>query len=825
MAATHDIGVYKDLMAVLGAAAIAVPLLQRAKINPVLGYLLAGVALGPQALGGQTASYPFLEWVSVSEPENLAPFAALGVTFLLFIIGLELSLQRLWTMRRLVFGLGSLQVLLSAGAIGLAAHALGAPASAAVLIGLSLALSSTAIVIELLAAQNRLALGTGRTSFAILLMQDLAVVPLLMLVPILAPGQANSLLFNLGIAFGQSLLAIGAIIAIGFVVLRPLFRLVASSESQDLFVAAVLLVAVGSGVLTAAAGLSMALGAFVAGLLLAETEYRRAIESTIEPVKGLLLGVFFFAVGANLDLSVLLSNPIALLLAVVALVVVKGLIAAGLVRLYGFGWPIAAKTGALIGPGGEFAFIVIGLAIASGVVDAATGAFVLAVTSLSMVLIPLLDAAARRIFPAKTAAPVDPALLALPAHDDTVVAIVVGHGRVGALVSAMLKIHNVRHIVTEKRADLVAEARAAGKPVYFGDAMMPQFLEHCGLKTAKAVIITIHDWQATDVIVAAARQTHPGVAIVARARDADHARHLYEIGVTDAVPETIEASLQLSEAALVDLGIPAGPVIASIHEKRDEFRHALQEAAQTAGRSTSRGRTLQIKCAWRGQDLTEAAALIASPFCLRPVDDVEVRQQDCHVAFGVVAKPRGVDAVTPATVKGGDIGGPYVFQHMETGAALLGAPHHALIEPALYQLIVFFHPLRGRFSCVTVEEAAGAGFDRVAQDFVRLHSAGLVGGAHGQRPAHSGVARERNPRKCDAALAHRALQDGEFDREFSCRHLLREGRVVRSDEGVGGDDVAAGDLEPAQVDDLEVDLDQSRAFPQQRVIGRCTKIR
>lgn len=588
MAAAIDIAAYSDVMVVLATAAIAVPLLQKAKINPVLGYLLCGVTLGPQGLGGLIQQWPALFWITVDDPARLATLAELGITFLLFIIGLELAPQRLWTMRRLVFGLGSLQVIVCAVALGLLAHAAGQTAAAATVIGFSLALSSTAIVIELLAAQNRLSLSTGRASFAILLLQDLAVIPLLLLVPILAPGDHGSILQGLATAFAQAVFAIGLVGIVGYAVLRPLFRLVASNGGSDLFVAAVLLVAVGSGVLTASAGASMALGAFVAGLMLAETEYRKAIEATIEPIKGLLLGVFFFSVGASLDVSVVATQPLLIAAGVAGLVLIKGVIIAALTRGFGFSWPVAARTGAILGPGGEFALIVLGLATTAGLVEAKTGAQLLAMTSLSMALIPVLDAIAQRLFAIPSARPADPALLATPG-DEKPVAIVVGYGRVGALVSSMLDVHSVPHLVTEKRPDLVSDARSSGQPVYFGDATTPQFLERCGLADAKAVIITIHDWKATDEIVAAVRAARPDVTIVARARDADHARHLYEIGVTDAVPETIEASLQLSEAALVDLGIPTGPVIASIHDKRDEFRHALQAAAKQAGRSGSKG--------------------------------------------------------------------------------------------------------------------------------------------------------------------------------------------------------------------------------------------
>lgn len=589
MAGPYDITVFKDGIVILATAAIAVPLLQRVRISPVLGYLLMGMLLGPHMLGALTRTIPAADWITIREPENLARVGEFGVAFLLFIIGLELAPQRLWIMRRLVFGMGSLQVFISAAVIAVIALIAGQGPAAALIIGSSLALSSTAIVVELLSQQNRLSLGTGRASFSILLMQDLAVIPLLLLVPALAPGSGASLFLGILQALAQAFVAVGLIVAIGYMVLRPLFRLVASNGGNDLFVAAVLLVAAGSGVVTAAAGLSMALGAFVAGLLLAETEYRKLIEATIEPVKGLLLGCFFFTVGAGLDLSVILDNPFAILAGLVALLVVKGVIVAAIVRAFGFTTVVAGRTAALIGPGGEFAFIVLGLALTSRVITPEVAAYILALTSLSMALIPLLDRFAQWALPLPAITSSDPALSLLPNEDQKVGALVIGYGRVGALVSDMLNVHGIPHVITEKRPDLVSDARKDGQPIYYGDALNTSFLQHCGLMRAAAVIVTIHDWEATDDIVRTVRSINTTIRIIARARDADHARYLYELGVTDAVPETIEASLQLSEASLVELGIPAGLVIASIHEKRDQYRVALQSAAGKAGRTVTRG--------------------------------------------------------------------------------------------------------------------------------------------------------------------------------------------------------------------------------------------
>jgi CPA2 family monovalent cation:H+ antiporter-2 len=587
-----DFGIYRDAMIVLGTAAVLVPLGQRYKLSPILGFLIAGAVLGPGGLGSLWYTFPAVRWVAITDERGLGAIAELGVVFLLFLIGLELSFKRLVTMRRLVFGLGVLQVAISALLIGLMASLLGARPASAVLIGISLALSSTAIVIEVLSRKQRLSTLTGRTCFAILLLQDLAVVPLLFLVTILGPDNQGTLVGGLLQAFAQAILVIAAIALVGSLILRPLFRLVASVESTELFVAAALFVAVGSGLASAAAGLSMALGAFVAGLLLAETEYHRAIEATIEPFKGLLLGVFFFSVGMSLDIGGLITNPLPIVAGIAGLIAIKVAVLIGLLRLFRVPWPATAESALLLGPGGEFAFIVIGLAVVKDIVGRDTGTLVLAITSFSMAIIPLLDILGRRIARELSSEREPNPALSVPPPQEQIDAIVIGCGRVGRLVSEMLSLHKVRHIIVESDPGVVTKWRAEGWPVYFGDAKNTVFLRHCGIMSANGVIITVNKPSVADQIVASVRELRDDIVIVARAADEGHARHLYKLGVTDAVPETIEASLQLSEATLVGLGVPTGPVIASIHEKRDEFRDALQGAA---GRPTRGLRASQKK--------------------------------------------------------------------------------------------------------------------------------------------------------------------------------------------------------------------------------------
>jgi monovalent cation:H+ antiporter-2, CPA2 family len=591
--AAIDIGVMKDVLVVLGTAGVVVPLMHRLKVGSVLGFLLAGAVLGPHGLARLGHLWHPISWITVTEVEDIAGIADFGVVFLLFVIGLELSVARLSALKRLVFGLGALQVLLSAALIAAVALQFGTSPPTALVLGGCLALSSTAVVIEVLAEQKRLTSQPGRTAFAILLFQDLAVIPILFMVETLgATGTGGqSIWVGLGLALAQGIAAVGAIVLAGRALLRPLFRLVAETRSAELFTAATLFVAIATGVATLAAGLSMALGAFVAGLLLAETEYRRAIEATIEPFKGLLLGVFFFSVGMKIDLDFVVAHPGLILAGAVGLVAIKGLVTGLGARLFGVPPAHAVKTALLIGPGGEFAFIVVALAQALRLVDADTATFVIAIVSLSMAAIPFFDLVGKRLSrEIDRRTPTAPELSIAPPEDREVRALVVGYGRVGQLVAAMLDVHAVPWLAVDLEADNVVDGRRAGHPVYFGDVTNPLFLRSCGIAEATAVIVTMHKPTAVDAVVDTVRAERADVALVVRARDADHARRLYRKGVTDAVPETIEASLQLSEAALIDLGVPMGPIIASIHEKRDEFRKTLTQAAAASPNASETAR-------------------------------------------------------------------------------------------------------------------------------------------------------------------------------------------------------------------------------------------
>lgn len=580
MAAALDLSTYKEIVLVLGTAAVVVPSFMRFGVSPVFGFLIAGALLGPDGLGRLVDLAPWLGAVTVTDRQQIAHLAEAGIVFLLFMIGLELTFERLLTMRRLVFGLGGSQVAATGALLTAALLLIGAGIAPALIIGFSLALSSTAIVVQLLADQKRMGTLTGRASFAVLLCQDIAVVPLLVLIGVLTSGLGGSFLGGLGVAALKAVVAVSAILGIGRYLLRPLFRMVARTRSPEFFMAASLLVVIGTGLLTAASGLSMALGAFIAGLILAETEYRREIEATIEPFKGLLIGVFFFSVGMSLDVAVILREPVRLLIACIGLITLKSVIIFTLARLFGIARHAAAEAALLMGPAGEFAFVAVGLAMAGGIIADEAGKSAIAVASITMAMTPLMAALGSRIAARlRPLAHVDTSVATapLPVLEDTRPQVIVaGYGRVGELVVDMLVEHKVTYVAIDGNPDNVGKGRKARRNVQFGDASRVDFLDRCGLDHARVLVATMDSRSSVEAVTKVARARRADLTIVARARDPRHATALYEAGVTEAVPETVEASLHISEATLIGAGIPLGFVIASVHERRDRYRAEFQ---------------------------------------------------------------------------------------------------------------------------------------------------------------------------------------------------------------------------------------------------------
>ena len=573
---TIDLSLYKETLLFLVTAGVVAPLFFRLRISPVLGYLLAGVALGPYGLGSLGRRAPWLSAFAINV-EAIDRIAAFGVVALLFAMGLELSFERLRSMRRLVFGLGLAQVVVTTLILSAVAWGLGLAPPSALTIGAALTMSSTAIVIPMLAESKRLHSGAGRASFSVLLFQDLAVAPLLVMTGAFSAGGERGLGWELLSTLAPAGLGMAALVLFGRLALRPFFHFVAETKSPEFFMAACLLVVLGDGLAAAASHLSMALGAFVAGLLLAETEYRREIEVTIEPFRGLLLGLYFVSVGAEINPAYIVARPGLVLGLAVALAALKAVTLFGLGRAFRLPPRVSAEMALLLGPGGEFGFVIIGVAVSGALIDRALSTTLVSAVAISMLAIPGLAKLGARIgsAPRATANAAPPET---PPDSDESRVIIVGYGRVGGLIGDMLDRHKIPFIAVDSDARLAARAKTAGKPVYYGDAARPEYLRRCGLETARAVVVTMDSPAANEKVVETTRQLRPDVTLVARARDATHAHALYELGATDAVPETIEASLQLSEAVLVDIGVPMGLVIASIHEKRDEYRKILAAA-------------------------------------------------------------------------------------------------------------------------------------------------------------------------------------------------------------------------------------------------------
>ncbi len=593
MAIGHGGGEYKDLVVFLAAAGVVVPLFSRLKISPVLGFLSAGVLLGPDGLGRLADTAPWLSWFTIDDPTQIAQLSELGVAFLLFMIGLELSWARLKAMRRLVFGLGMLQIALCTVVLAGGFMLMGQSLAGAAVLGMGLALSSTAVVMPVMAERGRLRGAAGRSTFAVLLAQDLAVAPILITVTVLAtvaqagsdldPAALGRTLFTLAPAAA----GLALIVVLGRLVLRPLFRSVARSRKrtsggQELFVALCLLLVVGAGVAAQVAGLSMSIGALVAGLLIAETEYRREVEINIEPFKGLLLGVFFVGVGIGLDLDAVAADPAGVFGLAVALTVVKATLIFGLGRLWGLSARTAIETALVLGPAGEFAFVVLNTGMVEGLASPAFTQGVLLSATISMFSVPVMAALGQRLSRRPEVAPDLSEDALIPGEvrlQEGGGVLIVGFGRVGRLVGEMLAQHGQGFIAVDSDPATVAAARREGFDIYYGDAGRPELLTSCGIETARALVVTMDAPGKVDEVVIAARALRQDLVLIARARDDRHAARLYALGVTDAVPETTEASLQLAENTLVDLGVPMGLVLASIHEKRDGFRAVFQAAA------------------------------------------------------------------------------------------------------------------------------------------------------------------------------------------------------------------------------------------------------
>ena len=570
---TH--GGFSDALVILGAAGLVIPAFARFRISPVIGFILVGLLVGPAGLGALVPDYPWLYYVTISDPHGIEPFAEFGIILLLFSIGLELSLKRLWAMRTLVFGVGAAELIVSGLILGLALHLIGQAWGGAIGLGFALALSSTALVIPLAGTQS----ASGRAAFAMLLFEDVALVPIIFMLGALAPNATQDGWQNLMDVAIRGGITVAILFVVGRLLLPRMFGQAARTKSPELFLAASLLIVIVASLATSAAGLSPIVGALLAGLLIAETEYHGEVEVMTAPFKGLALGVFLLTVGMSLDFRVIGANWLPLAIAVAGVVLVKTVVTTGMLRLIGIRLGTAAETGLLMAAPSETTLIVLSAATAAGLIMPSTAAFWQIVTAIGLTITPILAKIGHDV--ARRIELRDDGDGGMPGETgEAPGTVIIGFGRVGHLVADMLKAHNRPFIAVEANIDAVTAARRDGYPVIFGDVARSELVDKLNLGRAEALVLTMDDPVLTVRLTRRVRSWVPDLTIVARARDTDHAAQLYRAGATEAVPETLESSLQLSEAVLVELGVAMGPVIASIHDKRATFRDRIRDDAK-----------------------------------------------------------------------------------------------------------------------------------------------------------------------------------------------------------------------------------------------------
>jgi|TARA_R110001606_G_scaffold137327_3_gene275209 CPA2 family monovalent cation:H+ antiporter-2 len=562
-----------DAIVILGAAGIVIPAFARFRITPIIGFILVGVLLGPSGLGSLQGQYSWLQFVTINDREAIEPFAEMGIILLLFSIGLELSFKRLWSLRRLVFGVGAAELLASGLIIGSVLYLLGQNSAGALGLGLALALSSTALVLPMSGTKSPV----GRAALAMLLFEDVAIVPIIFLLGAISPAITADGGWD---DLGRTLLMGGAVIigmlVLGRLLLPRIFAQAARTKSPELFLAVSLLVIILASLATAATGLSPIVGALLAGLLIAETEYHGEVEVITQPFKGLALGVFLITVGMQIDIRVIIANWSDLLIAVVGVVLIKAVVTSSLLRVAGARPGTATEAGVLMSSPSETTLIVLAAATQAQLIQPQTAAFWQIVTAIGLTITPLLarfghDIARRMEMRSGGGAAADE----LPVEAQQT--IIIGFGRVGKLIADLLTTHNQKYLAVETNIDTVAKARRDGYPIMFGNVSRNEMLDRLRLGHAKALVLTMDEPVLSVQIVKKVRAWVPDLPIIARARDIEHAAELYQAGATNAVPEALEGSLQLSEAVLVENGVAMGPVIASIHELRDIYRKRIQE--------------------------------------------------------------------------------------------------------------------------------------------------------------------------------------------------------------------------------------------------------
>lgn len=553
----HD--VLFEVIYLLSAAVLIVPLFRFLGLGTVLGFLAAGMLIGPVGLA------------LVTEVEQIRGLAELGVVFLLFIIGIELKPSRLWSLRRQVFGMGSAQVVATGLVLTFALILLGIDSRIALLLGLGLALSSTAFVLQILTERHELGSAHGRTSFAILLLQDLAVVPLLALVPLLAQPE-STVGGDLGLAILEAVGMVSAVILVGRFLLRPVLHRVAEHGSHEIFLATALLIVLGTAVLIEMAGMSMAMGAFLAGLLIADSEFRHQIMADIQPFRAMLLGLFFMAVGMSIDLEILINSPLRIALLVVGLITIKAFMLWAIARVFGVADAPARRSALMMAQGGEFAFVLFGAALQTGLLENPLYQEMLLVVALSMVLTPLL-ARPQKSHEDALDLEVDDDMHSSVERTDEPKVLIAGFGRMGQRIATLIGEAGVPYVAIEQRQQLVSRGRDDGFPVYYGNAAQSDVLRSAGVAHAKLMVVAIDNPDVIEHVVAEVRTLYPDLPIFARGHSRHRCEKLIQVGASEVVSENLEASLQLARSALIAAGIDT----IEIEEQLENYRRGYHD--------------------------------------------------------------------------------------------------------------------------------------------------------------------------------------------------------------------------------------------------------
>jgi monovalent cation:proton antiporter-2 (CPA2) family protein len=555
-----------DFIILLIAAVAVVPLSQALRLGAVPGFLIAGVIVGPYGLG------------LIDKVSEISHFAEIGVVFLLFVIGIELKPVRLWQMRRMVFGLGSLQVVLTGIVLGGVAYLFfDIPGRTAILIGPTLALSSTAFVLQLLSEQKLLASGYGRTSFAILLLQDLAIVPLLALVPLLMMPEL-SFGKDIGLALLESLVILTLVILSGRYLLHPILHRVALSRNSEVFTASAVLLVMGSAIATEYAGLSMAMGAFLAGVLISDSSYRHEVLAEIQPFRGLLLGLFFISMGMSLDLNLFLGEPVVSLGLLALLLVIKTLVLLPLTLWFGMNRKSGFAVSLVLAQSGEFALVLFSLAFQTQIFDAVLYQQLLLTVLLSMLITPALAYVAQRLVKQQNAAK---EIVAAPVEDEPpeeTPIVLAGFGRVGHRIGEILDLAGTPYVALDADAALVEKKRKQGSTIFFGDVCKPEILKAAGASGARVIIVTLNDPEATEQVVSSLRKVYPDKSIYARGHNLSQSQQLRRLGATGVVSENIEASVELARMALRDIGLEEGVRETILDDFRKTYHAKINDA-------------------------------------------------------------------------------------------------------------------------------------------------------------------------------------------------------------------------------------------------------